>query len=155
MSSQDLYKVALNKAMRLCSGRELCIRDIREKADSWGVSNTDAEKLVSVLLREKFIDEDRYAAAYARDKFRYNHWGKIKISAGLKMKGIPADVVKKSLDQIDPVEYRETLEKIISAQSRRIRAKSDYERKAKLMRFGLSRGFESWLLYEVTGSDSG
>jgi len=153
MNNQELYRIALNKAMKLCSVREFCINDIRGKAESWGVGKEEIEKIIALLLKEKFIDESRYAAAYVKDKFNYNKWGKVKISAGLKMKGIPAEIIRVSLDMIDNEKYREFLEKIISSHRKKIKAKNQYDLKAKLLRYGLSKGFESGLLYEILGEE--
>lgn len=149
---EDLsYKTALGKAMALCSRREYCCDDIRTKLDSWGISGNNAGKVISELIKEKFIDERRYANAFVRDKFNYNKWGKIKIASNLKMKRIPSDVIKEALDSLDYDDYRNMLEKLISAQRKKIHAKNQYDLKAKLMRYALSKGFESGLVYEILG----
>ncbi len=153
MNDTELFKAALNKAMKLCSAREFCANDIRGKTESWGIGKEGTEKIIDLLKKEKFIDERRYAAAYAKDKFNYNKWGKLKISAGLKMKGIPVDIIKDSLEMIDNEKYRELLGKLISSHRKKIKAKNQYDLKAKLMRYGISKGFESWMLYELLGEE--
>lgn len=145
--------MALSKAMNLCSQREYCKSDIRDKAATWGLPKEEAEKMIGMLAGEKFIDENRYAAAFARDKFNYNKWGKVKIKAALKMKGIPYEIIGRSLDSLDPEKYRQCLESLLAAQKKRVKAKNDYDLKGKLMRFGLSKGFESGLLYEILGEE--
>ncbi len=153
MDNTVLYKTALNKAMKICSEREFCIKDLRAKTASWGVGREDTEKIIGVLLKEKFIDENRYSAAFVKDKFNYNKWGRLKIVAGLKMKGIPREIINKSLQVIDHEKYRQVLENLISAHRKKVKAKNEYDLKGKLMRYGLSKGFESGLLYEVLGED--
>lgn len=153
MSEIDLYRIALNKAMAMCSKKECCRHDIFEKTTSWGIGRADSEKIINSLTKEKFIDEHRYASAYVRDKFNYNRWGKVKIAAGLRMKGITADIVRESLELIDDDEYRQTLEKLISIQRKKVKARNQYDLKGKLMRFALSRGFENWLIYEILGEE--
>lgn len=153
MSEIDLYRTALNKAMAMCSKKECCRHDILEKAASWGVGREGSEKIVAALINERFIDEHRYASAYARDKFNYNKWGRVKIAAGLKMKGIPSDLVREAVGNISDDDYRQTLGKLISAQRRKVKARNHYELKGKLLRFALSRGFESWMIYEILGED--
>ena len=101
MPENTLYKTALNKAMAQCSRREYCCNDIRSKLDSWGVSNTDSEKITAILIKENFINESRYAEAFVKDKFNYNKWGKVKIASHLKMKKIPSAIIKSALDSID------------------------------------------------------
>lgn len=153
MSEIDLYRTALNKAMAMCSKRECCRQDILEKAASWGIGRTESEKIIDSLTKEKFIDEQRYASAFVRDKFNHNRWGKVKIAASLRMKGIPSDLIRESLELINNDEYRQTLEKLISVQRKKVKAGNQYELKGKLMRFALSRGFENWLIYEILGEE--
>lgn len=153
MSEIDLYRTALNKAMAMCSKKECCRHDIIEKAASWGIGRAESEKIIDSLTKEKFIDEQRYASAFVRDKFNHNRWGKVKIAAGLKMKGLPSDLIRESLELIDNDEYRQALEKLISVQRKKVKAGNQYELKGKLMRFALSRGFENWLIYEILGEE--
>lgn len=151
MSDNSLYQAALNRAMALCSSREYCCDDIRTKLKNLGLEGADCEKALEVLKKEKFIDEERYSAAYARDKFRYNKWGKIKIAAGLRQRKIPEDLIIKALHSIDNEEYTNLIKNLIEAQRKKVKSKNPYEMKAKLMRFGLSKGFESNLIYEIIG----
>ncbi|HUX58879.1 MAG TPA: regulatory protein RecX [Bacteroidales bacterium] len=149
MAENALYKRALFKAMAHCSRRESCIDDIRNKLTNRGIGNNDANKIISRLQKENFINETRYATAFVRDKFNYNKWGKIKISAHLRKKNIPGDVIKTALDSIDDEAYKKLLENLIKGHKRSVKAKTQYELKAKLLRYGLSKGFESTLLYDL------
>lgn len=149
MGENPLYRIALSKAMAQCSHREYCCDDIRNKLVYWGVGNSDAEKIIDVLIRENFINESRYATAFVKDKFRYNKWGKIKISSHLKMKKIPSGIISAALDSIDYDDYAKSLIELISGHRRTVKAKNQYELKAKLLRYGLSKGFESSLLYDI------
>ncbi len=149
MDDSTLYKTALSKAMALCSKREYCTNDIRTMLRSWSAGEIDIERIILNLIKENFINEKRYAEAFVKDKFRYNKWGKVKIKAGLKLKKIPEEIIKTSLDSIDNVTYRKTIEDLISAHRRSVKAKNQYDLKGKLLRYGLSKGFESELLYDI------
>ncbi|HEX2968716.1 MAG TPA: regulatory protein RecX [Bacteroidales bacterium] len=149
----DLWRTGLNKAMKLCSEREICIREISDKCSSWGIGKDDTDRIIKILLDEKFIDENRYASAYVRDKFKYNKWGKAKIAAGLRMKGVPREIISQSLGLLDDENYKRLLESLLASQRKKIKAKNQYDLKAKLMRYGLSKGFESALLYEILGEE--
>lgn len=151
MSESESYKSALSSAMDMCSHREYCRSEIREKTGSWGLDPEQADRLIETLVKEKFIDEDRYAAAFVRDKFNINKWGKIKIAHLLRFKGIPADIIERSLKLIDETTYRKTLEYLITAHRRTITPRNQYDLKAKLMRYALSKGFESSMIYEILG----
>ena len=149
MSDSLLHKTALNKAMAICSRREYCTGDIRTKLNSWGVSIGETEKIIASLVKENFINDTRYANAYVKDKLIHNKWGKLKIISHLRAKNIPDEIVKSSIADIDDENYRKSVKEIISAHRRFIKAKNQYDLKGKLLRFGLSKGFESHLLYDI------
>jgi len=149
MAENLLYKTALNKAMAQCSRREYCCEDIRNKLSSWGVNESDSDKIITALIKENFINELRFASAFVKDKFKYNKWGKIKIGMHLRAKKIPSDIVKSALDDIDYENYINSLKGIISSHRRTAKAKNQYDLKAKLIRHALSKGFESSLVYEI------
>jgi regulatory protein len=149
MSESTLFKTALNKAMAECSRREFCSDDIHNKLVQWGIENNDAEKIIGILISEKFIDESRYASAFVRDKFKYNKWGKVKIAAHLRAKKLAPDIIKSALESITDEQYNKSLRELIDVHRRSVKAKNQYDLKAKLLRYGLSKGFESSLLYEI------
>jgi regulatory protein len=149
MPDKTFLKVILNKAMALCSGKEYCVEDIRNKLSSWGVEDKDAGNILETLIKENFINETRYANAFAGDKFRYNKWGKLKIAAHLRAKKLPAEIINAALDSIDNEEYRRLVQSILDTHRKSVKAKNQYDMKAKLLRFGLSKGFESSLLYDM------
>lgn len=153
MAENILFKTALNKAMAMCAAREMCLSDIRSKLHSWGVKDDDAEKILAALVRGKFIDEERYAVAFVKDKFRYNKWGKIKTGQALRMKRINDEVIRKALDSIDNVEYLDLLKRIVEKQRKTVKAKNQYDLKGKLLRHCLSKGFESHLVYDLLNAE--
>ncbi len=149
MAENILYKTALSKAMHLCSSREWCKSDIRQKLISWGVGPDEAEKILEILIWDKYIDEMRYAAAFTGDKFRYYKWGKIKIGSALRLKKIPSGIISHALQSIDGNEYIELLKSIIEKQRKSVKAKNQYDLNGKILRHCLSKGFESELIYEI------
>lgn len=149
MSENLFYKSMLARSMALCAGREMCKIDIEKKLGSWGVEKNDVDKILDQLAKEKFIDEERYAGAFVKDKFRYNKWGKIKIVVALRVKKIPEEIISKSLGLIDDEKYREAIKNILAIHQKSVKAKTNYDMKGKLLRFGLSKGFESQLLYDL------
>jgi len=149
MAESNKYQAALSRAMMLCSQREYCIDDIRSKLRSWGVVDNESDRVISTLIKENFINEVRYAEAFVRDKFRHNKWGRVKIAAHLRTKQLPAEVIKSALDSIDDKLYSETMREIIFSHRRSVKARNQYDLKGKLLRYGLSKGFESNLLYDL------
>lgn len=149
MSENVIFNTALNKALGLCSHREFCILEMRNKIESWGVASDDIDKIIGLLIKDNFINEKRYARAFVRDKFNYNKWGKVKLAAYLRIKNIQGDIIRQALDSIDNEAYVKSLLDLISGHRRFIKAKNHYDLKAKLLRYGLSKGFESNLLYDI------
>jgi len=149
MNDESLYKSALSRAMTLCSQREYCTGDIRSKLNSWGTGDEDCERIITALIKENFINESRYAGAFVNDKFRNNKWGRVKIAAHLGIKKIPPEIIKSALDSIDNDLYNKTIREVVLSHRRSVKAKNRYDLKGKLLRYGLSKGFESNLLYDL------
>jgi regulatory protein len=149
MPDNELFRASVNKAMALCARREYCISEVLAKLQSWGTDFNDNARIIELLKKDNFINEERYAIGFVKDKFNHNKWGKIKISAHLKANNIPGELIKKALDTIDNDNYIKTLNNLLSAHRRSVKAKNLYDMKAKLLRYGLSKGFESSLLYDL------
>ncbi|MEZ5072745.1 MAG: regulatory protein RecX [Bacteroidales bacterium] len=140
---------ALDRAAALCSRQERCSGDIREKLRQWGLSEPDAEQIIAVLIREQFVDDDRYARFYVRDKFRFNGWGRIKIRHALRQKGVNGDGIERALEELDAEAYEGTCRELIQQKNRSLRDENPYQRKGKLYRFAQSRGFENDLISRI------
>lgn len=136
---------ALSKVMFICSRQEKCCFDIRKKLRDWNLSYDDQDEIIQTLIEEKFLNEERYTNFYVRDKFRFNKWGKIKISHHLKQKQIPENLIDNALDQINEKDYKESLGDILSHKIKSIKEDDPYQLRAKLYRFAQGRGFESHL----------
>jgi regulatory protein len=149
MPDNELFKASMNKAMALCSRKEYCRSELLAKLQSWEMDVNDSARIIELLKKENFINEERYALGFARDKFNFNKWGKVKIAAHLKAKSISRELIKKALDAIDNDAYNKTLSNLLAVHRRSVKAKNQYDLKAKLLRFGLSKGFESSLLYDL------
>jgi len=149
MSEKKIFIASLDKSRAQCSQKEQCCYDIRKKLSLWGVEDKDIEKITGILISENFINEPRYARAFATDKFKYNKWGKVKIAAHLRSKKLPPDIIGQALDSIDNDQYTKLIRGLLEGHRRSVKAKNQYDLKAKLLRYGLSKGFESSLLYDI------
>lgn len=147
--NQMEYKVALKRAAALCSRQEQCSSHIRGKLNSWNVSDEDTEQIIDLLKKEKFLDDNRYATFYVRDKFRFNGWGKIKLTMMLRQKEIPKPVIEEALNQIDQESYIQTCTRLISEKSKNLKETNQFKRKGKLFRYAAQRGFESDLIHQI------
>jgi len=140
------YSSALSKMQFICSRQEKCCSDIRKKLENWTLSYDDQDKIIQSLIDDKFLDEKRYTGFYVRDKYKFNKWGRIKISHHLKQKQIPECIIMEAFDSISEELYEENLVEILSSKMRSTREEDPYKLKAKLYRFAQSRGFESNLI---------
>lgn len=145
-------EVALSKATALCSGSEHCMSQIMEKLSLWNVSPQDAYDIMDYLVKEKYIDNKRFARAYCHDKFCYNHWGRIKIRQMLRHLRLGDEEIEEGMETIDEEDYLEALNDVLRAKDRTLKDKDKYLRKAKLVRHLLSRGFETELAISAVDS---
>lgn len=137
---------ALYRLTSLCAGSEQCEHSLREKMQKWGLAADVADRIIDRLYDEKYIDESRFANAYARDKMRYNHWGRQKIDQGMRLLRIGAAARREALDALPADEYKEILQHALQLKMGSVKAESDYERNGKLIRFAMGRGFEMSLI---------
>ena len=135
----DVNKI-LDNLRRQCSRREYCTSDVLKKAEK--ALEGDKEKamqIVATLVEEKYVDDLRYASAYAREKSAISGWGAVKIRYMLSAKGIAKDVIAEALSEIDDVKADTRLMKLLDNKYRTL--KDDPQCKLKLLRFALGRGY--------------
>lgn len=141
-SKEKKYKKYLDRARYLCAHQEKCIRDIQVKLNEWGVDEKYHFPIVNRLIKENYIDENRYARSFIREKFFSNKWGKVRIRQMLKAKKIPEEIITEGMKEILPEDYFEALKKLLVRKMKSIKAKNQYELKGKLKRFAYGKGFE-------------
>ena len=149
MKGELTKEQALGRAASLCSGSEYCSTQIREKLSSWGISDDDADSIIERLTSEHFIDDSRFCRAYVHDKFCYNHWGKVKIGQMLRHMRLDPNEIAEGLAEIPDEAYQESLQEALRQKDRTLRDTDTYQRKAKLVRHLLSRGFEMSLVLDA------
>lgn len=137
MSEQE----ALSRLAALCARTEYCLSDIRRKMEAWLLPEGAAESIIKRLTTDRYVDENRYAHAFVRSKFRFNRWGRDKIARALKMKGISDEDIADGLTELNADEAEQTLMELLIAKNRRLTYKNDYDRYMKLLRFAVGRGF--------------
>ena len=125
----------------LCAQAEHCQQEMRDKMRRWELDEIAQNRIVARLVRERYIDDERYARAFVKDKIRYNKWGRRKVQQALWLKHIDSEIQQRVLDEIDEKEYLDVLRPLLKQKRKSIKAASDYELNQKLVRFALSRGF--------------
>lgn len=133
---------ALNRAAALCARSEQASGDIHDKLVKWGLNANEVRQVLNQLVEQGFIDNERYARAFVKDRFVFNGWGRIKIAHQLKLKGIPADVIDTAMAVIDEDAYQQRLLELLQAKWRTVNGRERRAAWAAMMRFAASRGFE-------------
>jgi len=142
-------KVGLAKAENYCAYQERSQQEVRDKLYEWGLYPNQVEHIITRLIESNFLNEARFAVAYATGKFRQNGWGKIKIKHSLKLKRVSEPLIKKALNSIDGDEYLKMLRSIIEKKLPLIKEKEPYKRRYKLQQYAMSRGYEGDLVSDV------
>jgi regulatory protein len=138
---------ALQRAKLYCSYQERCHAETKEKLYSLGLFKNDVDRIVSLLIEEGYLNEERFAAAYARGKFRMKHWGRIKIKYELKQRKVSEYCIREAMKQIDEDEYMKVLAKLAREKLNELRGEgNDFVRKKKVFDFLLQKGFERDLI---------
>ncbi len=150
---------ALQALMRLCARAEKSSGDALRLMRGWGVADADAEKVLVRLVADRFVDDERYAAAFVREKMNLSGWGEYKIRAALERKRIPREIISCVLAETDRGGMAERLLAQLQRKMRTAKAATPYELKTKLVRYGLSLGYDYAAVMEtasklVTNCDS-
>ena len=142
-------KKAKEKILRYCVYQERSHRQVKDRLYSFGLYKNEVEDLLTELITNGFLNEERFALAYVGGKFRIKQWGRIKIKNGLKMQGITPYLINKALKEIDEQDYQDTLKKLLKKKAVLIDSTNKLELKQKLSRYALSKGYESELVWQM------
>jgi len=142
-------EIALNKLKHYCAYQDRSHREVRTKLLKLEIYGDDLEEIMSELIKEKFLDEARYACSFARGKFRLKKWGRIKIKQHLKQHDISDYCMRKAMKEIDEREYLETLSSIVEKKKLDYNDSNKYKMKQKVINYCMSRGYETNLILEV------
>ena len=125
----------------LCAQAEHCQWEMLEKMRRWELPEEEQARVMQRLVSERYVDDERYARAFVKDKVRYNKWGRRKVEQALWQKHIDEDIRQRVLDEVDDEEYLSVLKPLLKQKRKSTKANSDYELNQKLVRFAISRGF--------------
>lgn len=135
-------KQALAKAENFCVYQERSQKEVRYKLVEWGMRGDELEEILSELIVNNFLNEERFAKSYASGKFNINKWGRVKIKQGLKLKGVPDRILQKALYSLDDEDYMQTLENLAIKKANALSESNPLKRKMKLTTYLQGRGFE-------------
>ena len=125
----------------LCAQGEHCQWELTEKMRRWEIDEAAQARVMQRLVAERYVDDERFARAFVKDKVRYNKWGRRKVEQALWQKHIDADTQQRVLSEIGDEDYLDVLRPLLQQKRRTTKAANDYELSQKLIRFAMSRGF--------------
>ena len=137
---------ALLKLQKYCAYQDRCHSEVRTKLISLKIYGGDLEDIITDLIAEDFLNEERFARSFARGKFRIKRWGRNKIKSELKFKRVSDYCIRKGLNEIDPEEYQNTLYNLIEKKDRTLKSVNQYDRYQKLYKYVYGKGYEAELI---------
>ncbi len=138
------------KIKQYCAYQERCHSEVRDKLYSFGLHKNEVEEIISNLITENYLNEERFAIHFAGGKFRMKQWGKIKIKQALKYKQVSDYCIRKALKEIDGNDYKKTFQKLAEQKLKTLKSeKNIFIKKRKLQDFLLQKGYESAQVKEV------
>jgi regulatory protein len=142
------YKQAWISIQKYCAYQERCHKEVRNRLYEYGLKTPEVEELISELIQANFINEERFARAYARGKFRVKKWGRIRIKKELRQRQISDFCIKKAMTEIEEKLYIETLGTLIQKKYRDYKSTTnEFARNQKIANFCFNKGYESELIW--------
>ncbi len=153
MQQQPTYytpQQALPKAKSYCSYQERCHSEVKDKLYGYGLNKAEVDQLLSTLIEENYLNEERFALMYASGHFKIKNWGRVKIKYELKKKMISPYCIKKAIENIDDISYKKTLDKLAEQKLKTLKTeKNQFIKKKKLQDHLLMKGYENDLIREI------
>lgn len=135
------------KILRYCAYQERSHQEVKDKLYSFGLYSSDVNEIISYLITEGFLNEERYAKAFVGGKFRMKKWGRLKIVRELEGKGLTANCIRIGLREIDQADYLKSLQSIIQKKSEEIDEQNLFAKRNRVARFAMQKGYEPELVW--------
>lgn len=139
---------ATQKALRYCAYQERCHQEVKNKLYELGLYSSDVDELLTYLITEGFLNEERYAKLFAGGKFRIKHWGRIKIIHALESKGLSKTCIRIGLKEIEEDDYLQTLEKLITEKASTFRGENSFIARDRISKSIIQKGYEPELVWK-------
>lgn len=139
---------ALAKIQRYCAYQERSHKEVKSKLYDYGLYATQVEEIISQLITDGFLNEERFAKAYAGGKFRIKKWGKLKIKNELEFLGLTKNCINRGLKEIESADYTKTLKVLIKKKSTELTEENRFKKRDKVARFVIGKGYEPELVWE-------
>ncbi|MBO6516509.1 MAG: RecX family transcriptional regulator [Bacteroidia bacterium] len=148
-SQKKDYEQAWTAIQKFCAYQERCHQEVRNRLYDYGLKRDEVEELIFRLIENNFLNEERFAIAYAGGKFRVKRWGRNKILTELKRRKISDYCIRKGMSEIDDEQYVNTLKEIVEQKARTYKAANQYILNKKIATYCYNRGYESELIWDI------
>jgi regulatory protein len=138
---------AKQKIFRYCAYQERCHSEVRNKLYEYGLFRPDIDNIITGLITEGFLNEERFAKAFAGGKFRIKQWGKLKIQIELELRGLTKNCIAIGLREIDDADYSKTLEKLITKKRELSEEENTFVLRDKIAQYVIHKGYEPELVW--------
>jgi regulatory protein len=148
MSKRISPEEARKKILRYCAYQERAHQEVKDKLYSFGLYTSEVNELISYLITEGFLNEERYAKTFAGGKFRMKKWGRLKIIRELEAKGLTANCIKLGMREIDDTSYLQTLKKLVAKKAEEVTDENLFAKRNKVARYVIQKGYEPELVWQ-------
>ena len=139
----------LDKMAKYCAYQERCVKDVSDKLKTFEILEKERIVILSYLIDNRFVDNERFTKAFVRGKINQSGWGLNKIRFHLMQKGIEKELIDEALQAFDEEIYRQRLVEVLKTKAKTVKAANDFEKKRKLAAYAMQKGFEAPLVWEV------
>lgn len=139
----------LDKMAKYCAYQERCVKDVTDKLKTFEISEKERKDILTYLIDNRFVNNERFAKAFVRGKINQSGWGLNKIRFHLMQKGIPKALIDEALQAFDEEAYRQRLIEVLKTKAKTVKAANDFEKNRKLAAYAIQKGFEAPLVWEV------
>lgn len=136
------------KLQQFCAYQDRCHKEVVEKLQKMNMIPEAIDMIVSELIQDNFLNEERFAQSFARGKFRIKKWGKLRIVRELKLRQISKYNIDTALKEIEETDYLNTLDELARKRAKAVKETNPFKRKKKIADYLFYRGWESYLVYE-------
>jgi len=140
---------ALGKIQKYCAYQERSHQEVKRKLYSYGLTVDETDEIISKLITDNFLNEERFAKAFAGGKFRIKKWGRNKIEHQLESFGLTKNCITRGLKEIDPSDYNKTLRALLRKKTEEVSEENLFAKRNKIARFAISKGYEPELVWEM------
>lgn len=140
---------ALARMYRYCAYQERSHQEVKNKLYTFGLFKSEVEELITRLITEGFLNEERFAKAFAGGKFRMQKWGRIKIVHELEARGLTKNCIKAGLREIDDNDYRNALQDLLDKKAAQVHEEDVFVKRDQLARYAIQKGFEPDLVWQL------